>query len=219
MVTAEPSRPRGRRPAGEDARGAIVTAARSEFAARGYDGTTLRGIARAAGVDPRLVHHYFDGKEDVFVAALELPVSPAELVSRVLDGPPEGLGERLARFFLGTWDPPQGREVLVGLLRSAVSSPEAAHMLREFVAQNVFARIASAVDLPDPQLRADLVAAQLIGAAVLRYVVQVEPLASAPVETLVALLGPTLQRYLTGSEPEAPGSAAGPGSGSGPAGR
>ena len=197
MMSTEPSRPRGRRPAGEDARGAIVTAARAEFAARGYDGTTLRGIARAAGVDPRLVHHYFDGKEDVFVAALELPVSPAELVSRVLDGPPGELGERLARFFLGTWDPPQGREVLVGLLRAAVSSPDAAHLLREFVTQNVFARIASVVDLPDAQLRADLMAAQLVGAAVLRYVVRVEPLASAPVETLVALLGPTLQRYLT----------------------
>ncbi len=198
VATSEPSRPRGRRPAGEDARGAIVSAARAEFAARGYDGTTLRGIARAAGVDARLVHHYFDGKEDVFVAALELPLSPADLVARVMDGPPDRLGERLVGVFLSTWDPLSGREVLVGLLRAAVSSPEAAKMLREFVAQNVFSRIASAVQLPDPQLRADLVAAQLIGVAVLRYVVQVEPLASASVESLAALLGPTVQRYLAG---------------------
>ena len=198
MVTAEPARPRGRRPAGEDARGAIVSAARAEFAARGYDGTTLRGIARAARVDPRLVHHYFDGKGDVFAAALDLPINPAELVARVLDGPPDQLGERLVRFFLNTWDPPDGREALTGLLRAAVSSPDAARLLREFVTQNVFARIAAAVALPDPLLRADLVAAQMIGVAVLRYILQLEPLASAPMDALVPLLAPTVQRYLTG---------------------
>jgi AcrR family transcriptional regulator len=194
----DPGRRRGRRPAGEDARGAIVAAARTEFAARGYDGTTLRGIARAAGVDPRLVHHYFEGKEDVFVAALALPVRPADLIGRLSSGPADELGERLVRFFFGAWDHPDGREVLVGLLRSVVASQDAATMLKQFIAQNVLARIAASSRQDDPELRAALAASQMVGTALLRYVVQVEPLASADVEDLVPMLAPTIQRYLAG---------------------
>lgn len=96
-------RRRGRRPAGHDTRGAILTAARAEFAARGYDGATMRGIARAAGVDPRLVHHYFDSREVLFVEALELPDVPARLIARVIDGPRADLGARLVRQFFGMW--------------------------------------------------------------------------------------------------------------------
>lgn len=194
----ETTRRRGRRPAGEDARGAIVAAARAEFAARGYDGTTLRGIARAAGVDARLVHHYFAGKEDVFVEALSLPVRPADLVGQLQAGPGELLGERLVRVFFGAWDGQPGREALVGMLRSAVSNEEAARMIQQFLAQNVLARIAAAAPDDDPDLRASLAASQMAGVALLRYVLRVEPLASADVEDLVGLLAPTIQRYLTG---------------------
>ena len=193
----EPRR-RGRRPAGEDTRGAILVAARAEFAARGYDGATLRGIARAAGVDPRLVHHYFDGKDDVFAAVMSLPLRPADLVHAVVDAGPDGVGERLVRFFFGTWDSPHGREVLTGLLRSALTHQDAADILRQFLATALLGRIAAVLEVQDAELRASLAISQLVGVAVLRYVVRIEPVASADVDDLVVLLAPTLQRYLTG---------------------
>lgn len=192
-------RRRGRRPAGEDLRGAIVAAARSEFAGRGYDGTSLRGVARVAGVDARLVHHYFEGKEELFVAALALPVRPADLLAGLAQGPPDQIGERLVRIFFSAWDAPASHEALIGLLRSAVASEDAAQMLKQFFAQNVLARIATSAPGDDPELRATLAAGQLIGTALLRYLLRVEPVASADVEDLVPLLAPTIQRYLSGN--------------------
>ncbi len=190
-------RRRGRRPAGEDTRGAILSAALSEFAVRGYDGTTLRGIARAAGVDARLVHHYFDGKEDVFVAAMELPARPQDIVPLIVGPGLDGVGERLVRFFFEVWDTPSGRERIVALLASVVSSPQGAALIREFLARELFGRIATALKLDDAQLRAGLVASQMVGVALARYVVLLEPLASADVEELVPHLAPTIQRYLS----------------------
>ena len=200
-ASAQPAaagRRRGRRPAGEDTRQAIIEVARSEFAARGYDGTTLRGVARAAGVDARLVHHYFDGKEQLFVAAMDLPVSPQEVLPLILGPGPDGVGERLVRFFFAVWDPPAGRERILALLGAALNSPEAARMLREFLARELFGRIAHSLGGEQPDLRAGLVAAQMVGVALARYVVQIEPLASTPVDDLVPWLAPTIQRYLVG---------------------
>jgi AcrR family transcriptional regulator len=192
-------RPRGRRPAGEDTRGVILEAARGEFAARGYEGTTIRGIARAAGVDPRLVHHYFEGKQDIFVAALDLPARPQDLVPLILGDPADlsGVGERVVRFFFSVWDTPIGRERIVALLGAAVGGEAAARMLREFLLTELFGPIAASIPTPQAQLRATLVASQMIGLAVMRYVIRVEPLASAGVDELVPLIAPVIQRYLT----------------------
>jgi AcrR family transcriptional regulator len=192
----------GRRPGGEDTRGAIVTVARQEFAEKGYDGATLRGIARAADVDPALVHHYFGGgKEELFVAALQLPFSPAKRLPEVIGGGIEGLGERMTRFFLSVWDDPAGREPFLAIVRSALTNEQAAAMMRGFVQQALLSRIAAQLDLPrgERELRVELAAAQLVGMAMLRYVIRVEPLASAREEDVVALVAPTLQRYLTAS--------------------
>ena len=194
----EPARRRGRRPAGEDTRAAILAAARTEFAARGYEGTTLRGIARAAGVDPRLVHHYFDGKDDVFTAAMELPVRPQELVAAIVAPGIDGLGERLLRMFFSVWDTPAGRERIVALLSGALTSESAARTLREFLMREILGRVVTVVGGDDPELRATLAASQLIGVVMARYVVRIEPLASADIEDLIPLLAPTLQRYLEG---------------------
>jgi len=189
----------GRRPGGADTRGEILAAARASFAARGYDGTTLRGVARDAEVDPALVHHYFGGKEQLFVAAMELPFNPAVAVPAVIAGDIDELGERFVRFFLSIWDDPVKREPFLALMRSAAGHEQAAAMMREFVTSALLARLAAEIDLPDARLRVAAAAAQLIGVAMLRYIIQVEAIASASEDELVALLAPTVQRYLTGS--------------------
>lgn len=179
-------------------RAAILAAAREEFATRGYEGTTLRGIARAAGVDPRLVHHYFAGKDDVFSVALHLPVSPAEIVKGALAGGSDGLGERLVRMFFGVWDSPEGRVRIVALVSSVLTSESGVRMIKEFLVREVFGRLAAHLGSDDAELRATLAASQMIGLIMVRYVVQVEPLASADPEEIIPFLAPTLQRYLAG---------------------
>ena len=196
------SRRRGRRPAGEDTRGLILDAARAEFGTRGYDGTTMRGVARAAGVDARLVHHYFDGKEELFVSALGFPARPQDIVAAVLAGPVEQVGERLARTVFAIWDSPAGRERIVALLSGALASEAAARMLREFVTRELLGRIAAGLGTDRGELRAALAASHLVGIAMARVVVKVEPLASLSADDLARIVGPALQRYLT--DPELP---------------
>ena len=195
-------RRRGRRPAGEDTRGLILVAARSEFGRRGYDGTTMRGVARAAGVDARLVHHYFDGKEELFVSALGFPARPQDIVAAVLAGPVEEIGQRLARTVLAIWDSAEGRERIVALFSGALASEAAARMLREFVTRELLGRIAAALQVDRGELRAALAASHLVGIAMARVVVKIEPLASLDPDELARIVGPVLQRYLT--EPELP---------------
>jgi AcrR family transcriptional regulator len=196
------ARRRGRRSGGEDTRGLILSAARTEFGRRGYDGTTMRGVARAAGVDPRLVHHYFDGKEDLFVAALGFPARPGELLAVVMDGPPELIGVRLARTVIGIWDSAEGRERVVALLSGALTSEAAARMLREFVSRELLGRIAATLGTDRGELRAALAASHLVGIAMARVVVRIEPLAGLDADQLARIVGPVLQGYLT--DPELP---------------
>jgi AcrR family transcriptional regulator len=174
----------------------ILAAARSHFSTAGYGGGTVRGIAAEAGVDPSLVMHYFGAKDGVFRAAMFFPIDPAEFIPKLLAPGLDGLGERLARFFLETWDSPAGSPLL-GLIRSVVGSDRAAGMLREFIGREVLGRLAEALELDHPQLRASLAASQLIGLAMLRYVVRLEPLASAPPRQVAIWVAPSIQRYLT----------------------
>jgi AcrR family transcriptional regulator len=186
----------GRRPGAGGTREKIVAAARTHFSEAGYDGATIRGIAAAAAVDPALVLHYFGSKEGVFKAAVNFPVDPSEFLPRLLASGLDGLGERLVRFFLETWDSPSGSPLL-GLIRSVVSSEVAASLLRDFVTREVLGPLARALELDHPQLRASLAGSQLIGLAMLRYVVKLEPLASASHDEVARWLGPTVQRYLS----------------------
>ncbi|MFE6226626.1 MULTISPECIES: TetR/AcrR family transcriptional regulator [unclassified Streptomyces] len=201
---SEPSPRRRGRPAraaaddsGPGARERILEAARAQFAERGYDKTSVRGIAKAAGVDPALVHHYFGTKDEVFAAAIEVSFEPALVVPAIIDGPREAVGERLARFFIGVWENPVSRAPLLAIIRSAVTHEAAAKVLRSFVLRRLLERIAADLAVPDPKFRAELAASQMIGIAILRYVIKVEPLASADPERIVAEVAPTLQRYLT----------------------
>ncbi|OLB97270.1 MAG: TetR/AcrR family transcriptional regulator [Chloroflexi bacterium] len=186
----------GRRPGIGGTRDKILAAARARFGEEGYDGATIRGIASAAGVDPAMVPHYFGSKEGVFLAAVEFPVDPAVFIPRLLEPGLDGLGERLVSFFLETWDSPAGGSLLA-LIRSVVSSDLAADLMREFVTREVLGRLAVAIKLDHPQLRAGLVATQLVGLAMLRYVIKVESLAGASRGELARWIGPSIQRYLT----------------------
>ena len=198
MSPAQPQRRGpGRRPGSVDTRGEILAAARAEFAAKGYDAASVRGIARQADVDPALVHHYFGTKEKVFVAAMALPFDPAERLPQVLAGDPAQLGERLVRMFLGIWAEPDFRTPMLGMVRSAFTGEQGATLLREFVGSALLARVAQAAGPVDP-LRVQTAAAQMVGVVILRHVVRLEPLASADVEEIVALVAPTVQRYLVG---------------------
>ncbi|MFF3854884.1 TetR family transcriptional regulator [Micromonospora sp. NPDC002575] len=189
----------GRRPGNPGTREAILDAARAAFAQRGFDAASIRSIAAAAGVDPALVHHYFGGKDQLFLAAMGAPLDPGELLPRVLAGDADGVGERLVRAFLGVWDSPAGTAA-VALLRSAVSNEWTARLLREFLVTQVLRRVLHHLDVDPAELplRGSLVASQLVGLALMRHVVRLEPVASAPAETLVAAVGPTVQRYLRG---------------------
>ncbi|KUN78815.1 TetR/AcrR family transcriptional regulator [Streptomyces griseoruber] len=198
--TGESARRRGRPPRTEaaDTRDRILAAAREEFSERGYEKTSVRGIAKAAGVDSALVHHYFGTKEQIFEAAIEVAFAPAfEAPTAIAEGPLDGVGERMARFVLGVWENPATRAPLLAIVRSAVSNDTAAAVFRRLVVSQVLRRVAAQVDLPDAELRAELAAAQLVGCAMLRYVIKVEPLASADVELIIARVAPVVQGHLT----------------------
>ncbi|MGW4551322.1 TetR/AcrR family transcriptional regulator [Streptomyces violaceorubidus] len=195
------TRRRGRPPRTEsgDTRDRILVTAREEFSERGYEKTSVRGIAKAAGVDPALVHHYFGTKEQVFEAAIEVAFAPAlRAPDAIGDGPLDEVGERLTRFILGLWENPASRTPLLAIVRSAVNNETAAAVFRRLIAAQVLSRVAAQVGLPDAELRVDLAAAQLVGCAMLRYVIKVEPLASADPEQIVARLAPVVQGHLTG---------------------
>lgn len=184
-----------------DTRAAILDAARTAFAARGYTASSLRQVASVAEVDPALVLHYFGSKRDLFAAAIGLAEGVDTLIDSLSAGPVAGLGERLVRFYLQLVDSPTSP--VVALLRSAASDDEAARMVREFIGTEVIGRIVEVLAVPDAALRGTLVGTQLVGMAVLRRVVRVEPLASADHDLVVAWLAPTVQRYLTAPAPTA----------------
>ncbi|MFF4832785.1 TetR family transcriptional regulator [Streptomyces sp. NPDC001315] len=200
-MTGATARKRGRPPRTESVgtRERILAAAREEFSERGYEKTSVRGIAKAAGVDSALVHHYYGTKEQVFEAAIEVAFAPAlNAPTAVADAPPDEVGERLARFIFGIWENPTTRKPLLAIVRSAVNNDTAAAVFRRLVASQLLRRIASQLDLPDAELRAELAAAQLVGCAMLRYVIKVEPLASADLEQIIARVAPVVQGHLTG---------------------
>jgi AcrR family transcriptional regulator len=188
----------GRRPGNQDTRQAILHSAREAFADRGYDQASIRQIATGAGVDPALVHHYFGTKEQLFLATVEAPIDPASLLPEVLDGDPEQVPERLVRTFLRVWDHPVTGAAAVALVRSGLQHDWSARMLREFLTTQILRRVLAQLDLSPEELplRGALIASQMIGMAMIRYVLKLEPLAGADPESVVAALAPTIRRYL-----------------------
>ncbi len=193
----------GRRPGNQDTKSSILEAARRTFAEKGYDKASIRAIAGDAGVDPALVHHYFGTKEKLFLAAMNAPMNPGELIPKALAGPRDKAGERLLRTALGVWDSPAGTAALA-MFRSAMSNEWTARLLREFVVTQILRRAVSEMilDPAEAPLRSSLVATQIAGIMVGRYVLKLEPLASADPEVLVAAIAPNVQRFLTEPMPE-----------------
>jgi AcrR family transcriptional regulator len=189
----------GRRPGNQDTREAILEAARKAFAERGYDGASIRAIATSAGVDPALVHHYFGSKDQLFLATVHAPINPEEILPKVFEPGIEGIGERIVRTFLTVWDSPAG-STAAALIRSAVQHDWSARMLREFLVSQILRRAQRELDIDPAEAptRASLVATQMAGLAMIRYIVKIEPMASMPAEDVIRHIGPTIQRYLEG---------------------
>jgi len=192
------SRAPGRRPGGPDTRGEILRAARETFAHKGFAATSLRAVAREAGVDAALVHHYFDSKDALFIEAMALPVDPRQVAAEVLAGPRDELGRRILTVFLGVWESADGQQRMKAILRSVVSSDEVARLMREGITQLIIVPVSEALGVPDARLRVSLVATQLIGVALTRYLIELDPVASCEIPELIDRVAPNLQRYLTG---------------------
>lgn len=193
----------GRRAGDSGTKEAILAAARAQFAAHGYDGATIRAIAAAAGVDPALVHHFYGSKESLFAAAMQLPFIPSEVIGAALAqrAPADSLGIHMVRSALAVWESAEVRGAFQAMLRSALTSEQAAATLREFITAAILRPVASAAGGTDPErtpFRTSLVASQMLGLALGRYVLRFGPVAEASPEELAAAIGPTIDRYLTG---------------------
>jgi AcrR family transcriptional regulator len=189
----------GRRPGNVDTRGEIIDAARRVFAAKGYDGASLRGVAREAGVDPALVHHYFDGKASLFVAAMALPFDPRQVRDHAETG--HANGASVVEGFLTTWDRAEGSgSSFASCVAAMAASPSVADALREFVSERVWqARPPNEGESQaQMQRRNSLISSQLMGLAFARYLLRVPPVSTATPRQIARWAGPTLDRYMTG---------------------
>jgi AcrR family transcriptional regulator len=176
----------------------IVEAAREHFK-RGYDEATVRGIAAEAGVDVAMVYYFFGNKEGLFTASvIDIPEHPLHQLGTLLDEGSDRVGERLARRFIERWDAGDTFEPLLTVWRSAAVQPLARKLLHDTLAGPLAGRVATEFGVDDAVLRVELVASHLMGLAFARYQLRIEPMASTSVDDLVAWIGPTVQRYLTG---------------------
>ncbi len=189
----------GRRPGNVDTRGQIMTAAREAFAEKGFAGASMRGIAAAAGVDAALIHHYFDTKEQLFLATSSIPVPLPQLIDEVTAGGTDDLGVRLVERVLQIWDSAL-QPALVGAVRTMLTDPAMTRSAAEFLTLEVVSRVVAGrgLDAAEERRRAGLAASQVLGLILGRYVFKLPALAERPSEELVAEIGPTVQRYLDG---------------------
>lgn len=196
-----PGRPPG---TSSDTRERILNSARELFSRNGFASTSVRSIAASAEVDSALVHHYFETKQQLFAAAMQLPVDPMTIIGPLRATPVGELGRALPALLLPLWDSTVGA-VLIGALRSVVGQADEG-LVRSFFQDIVVVELAAKADKPPGTgvLRAELVASQMLGVAMARYILELEPFASLPAEQIVEIVAPTLQRYLTGDLPPAP---------------
>ncbi len=188
----------GRRPGTSSTQEQIRKAARKLFAERGYQGATMRAIAKEAGVDASLIVHFYGSKVNLLAATIDWPFDPEVEMPKLLEGGRRNVGRRLAELFVSTWDKEGTRNPVLTLVRAGTTEPEAAEMLRKFMTERLYAPLLERLGVDQPELRAGLVVSQIIGLGLGRYVIGFETLAAAKPEQVVNWVAPVLQRYLTG---------------------
>ncbi|OBF35589.1 TetR family transcriptional regulator [Mycobacterium sp. ACS1612] len=201
-MTAELERKRpGRPPGPSDSRDRILSSARNLFARNGIDKTSIRAIAKDAGVDPALVHHYFGTKTQLFAAAIHIPIDPMQVIGPLREVPVDQLGHVLPQILLQLWDSELGKG-FIATLRSILAGGEAS-LIRSFLQEVIAVEVGNRVDDPpgSGRLRVQYVASQLVGVVMARYILELEPFKSLPVEQIAETIAPNLQRYLTGELP------------------
>lgn len=199
-TNAERKRP-GRPPGPSDTRERILNSARELFARNGIDKTSIRAIAAAAGVDPALVHHYFGTKTQLFAAAIHIPIDPMQVIGPLQQVPVEEIGRTLPSLLLPLWDSELGKG-FIATLRSIIAGNDTS-LVRSFLQEVIAREVGSRVDDPPGSgpVRAQFVASQLVGVVMARYILELEPFKSLPVDQIVDTIAPNLQRYLTGELP------------------
>ena len=191
----------GRRPGDSGTRRAIATAAQRQFGERGFAKTTIRSVAEEAGVDPALVMQFFGSKDQLFAQSIRWPFDPVQEIGAVIDGDRTTAGERLVALFVRTWDAERGRNPIVTLLRAATTQDAAGRQLRDFLEHELLTPLVEGLHCDAPAVRANLVATQLLGLGIARYVLHFQPLAAMRPQDVVALLAPLVQSALTGPLP------------------
>ncbi|MBV8930072.1 MAG: TetR family transcriptional regulator [Mycobacteriaceae bacterium] len=198
-MTAEAERRRPGRPAGiSDTRDRILASARDLFARNGIDKTSIRAVATAAGVDPALVHHYYGTKQQLFAAAIHIPIDPMQVIGPLRQTPVENIGYTLPSILLPLWDSEMGKG-FIAELRSLLAGNEIS-LLRSFLQEVITAEVGPRVDNPPGSgaIRIQFVASQLVGIVMARYILELEPFRSLPPDQIAQTVAPNLQHYLTG---------------------
>ncbi|GFG48933.1 TetR family transcriptional regulator [Mycolicibacterium agri] len=199
-TNTERKRP-GRPPGQSDTRDRILASARELFARNGIDKTSIRAIAADAGVDPALVHHYFGTKTQLFAAAIHIPIDPMDVIGPLREVPIEQLGHTLPSILLSLWDSEMGKG-LIATIRSILAGNDVS-LLRSFLQEIIAVEVGSRVDDPpgSGRIRIQFVASQLVGVVMARYILELDPFKSLPIEHIAETIAPNLQRYLTGDLP------------------
>ncbi len=201
MTTNSDRKRPGRPPGPSDTRDRILSSARELFARNGIDSTSIRAIAADAGVDPALVHHYFGTKTQLFAAAIHIPIDPMAIIGPLREVPVDQIGRVLPSLLLPLWDSELGKG-FIATLRSILSGSDVS-LIRSFLQDVITAEVGSRVDDPpgSGRVRVQFVASQLVGIVMARYILELEPFKSLPVQQIVDTVAPNLQRYLTGELP------------------
>jgi AcrR family transcriptional regulator len=201
-TTSDRKRP-GRPPGSSDTRERILDSARELFARNGIDKTSIRAIAADADVDPALVHHYYGTKTQLFAAAIQIPIDPMTIIGPLREVAVEEIGHVLPSLLLPLWDSELGKGFIATLRSMLAGSADEASMFRSFLQDVIAVEVGGRVDDPpgSGRLRVQFVASQLVGIVMARYILELEPFKSLPVEQIADTVGPTLQRYLTGDLP------------------
>jgi AcrR family transcriptional regulator len=202
VTATNAGRKRPGRPAGSsNTRDRILASARELFARNGISNTSIRAVAAAADVDSALVHHYFGTKEQLFAAAVHIPIDPMDVIGPLRDVPVEELGYKLPSMLLPLWDSEIGA-AFIATLRSILAGSEV-NLFRAFIQDVIAVEVGMRVDDPpgSGNIRIQFVASQLVGVVMARYILELEPFASLPPQQIAETIAPNLQRYLTGDLP------------------